>query len=166
MGDLKDFNGQPAILAKWVARSLAVKQPYIEADEFDQGIRNLLNYGHTFGHAYESAAHYAIPHGIGVVLGMLTATYISSRLGLVASAHHAELKALLAPWHEPYGKVLRSVDRDQVFQAIRHDKKNTGDAVNCILTHGFGWMEKRPVDFESQIVPAINNFIGSELTIG
>jgi 3-dehydroquinate synthase len=51
MADLQDFRSQPELLAKWVGRSLAVKQPYIEADEYDRGIRNLLNYGHTFGHA-------------------------------------------------------------------------------------------------------------------
>lgn len=54
MGDLQSFRGEVPVLAKWVTRSMAVKIPFIEADEFDRGIRNLLNYGHTFGHAYES----------------------------------------------------------------------------------------------------------------
>jgi 3-dehydroquinate synthase len=165
MRDLDGFKGQPERLAKWVRRSMEVKKPYIEADEFDRGIRNRLNYGHTFGHAYESATHYGIPHGIGVVLGMLTATYVSSRMGLAPAAHYAELKTLLAPWHQPYGEVLRRVERDAVFTAIRHDKKNTGDAVNCILTHGFGRMEKRAVNFESEVVPGVNNFIEHELNV-
>jgi 3-dehydroquinate synthase len=166
MEDLRGFHGQPEILSKWVGRSLQVKKPYIEADEFDRGIRNLLNYGHTFGHAYESATHYGIPHGLGVILGVLTATYLSSRLGLAPPEHYAELKTLLAPWHQPYGKVLQKAPREQIFQAIRRDKKNTGQAVNCIITRGFGRMEKRATPFEEQIIPAVNNFIENELGSG
>lgn len=162
MQDLQHFTGQEALLSKWVQRSLLVKKPYIETDELDKGIRNLLNYGHTFGHAYESATHYGIPHGIGVVLGMLTATYLSTRLGLAPEAHFQELKALLAPWYQPYEKVLREAPRNDIFKAVKHDKKNTGTAVNCILTRGFGRMEKAPVQFTERLVPAVNEFIDRE----
>jgi 3-dehydroquinate synthase len=151
------------VLGKWVARSLAVKQPYIEEDEFDRGRRNILNYGHTFGHAYESATQFAIPHGIAVVLGLLTATSVSARLGIVPREHYAELKGLLAPWHEPFGQTLKQAPIAQIFQAIKHDKKNTGEVVNCILTRGFGKMEKRPVPFEEVLVPAVRDFIADEI---
>jgi 3-dehydroquinate synthase len=163
MTDLKDFKGQPEIIAKWVGRSMAVKQPYIETDEYDRGVRNLLNYGHTFGHAYESATHYGIPHGIAVILGILTATYLSSRLGLVPVDHYEQLRTLLAPWHQPYGAVLKKAPRAAIFEAIKHDKKNTGDTVNCILTHGPGRMEKRAVDFKAELVPAVEHFIDTEI---
>jgi 3-dehydroquinate synthase len=165
MRDLQDFNGQATILSKWVSRSMEVKKPYIEADEFDRGIRNILNYGHTFGHAYESATHYEIPHGIAVILGMLTATFLSTRLGLAPASHYTELKALLAPWHQPYGARLQKAVRDDIFRAIKQDKKNTGQTVNCILTHGFGQMEKRPVELEKNIMPAVNIFIENEMTL-
>ena len=154
---------QPPILSKWVLRSLAVKQPYIEADELDRGIRNLLNYGHTFGHAYESATHFGIPHGIAVTLGMLTATYLSARLGLASPAHYADLKLRLAPWHQPYGASLQAANLADIFEAVKHDKKNTGSAVNCILTSGPGRMEKRKVDFQNDLVPAVTAFVTDEL---
>jgi 3-dehydroquinate synthase len=93
---------------------------------------------------------------------MLTATYLSVRLGLAEAGHYEELKKLLAPWHEPYAAVLRQAPRDPIFQAIKHDKKNTGQAVNCILTRGFGRMEKMPVPFAEQLVPAVNEFIERE----
>ncbi len=165
MADLAAMNAenQPALLTKWVLRSLAVKQPYIEADEFDRGIRNLLNYGHTFGHAYESATHFGIPHGITVILGMLTATHLSVRLGLATPEHFADLKKRLAPWHQPYGATLQQADLAAIFTAIRHDKKNTGDAVNCILTAGPGRMEKRRVDFQHELMPSVTAFIQQEL---
>jgi 3-dehydroquinate synthase len=152
MADLKNVSpvGGMEIIPKWVERSIAVKKPYIEKDEFDRGIRNILNYGHTFGHAYESATKYAIPHGIAVILGILTATYLSARLGLVDENHFLDLKLLLTPWFHPYETTLLEVRRDDIFKAIRHDKKNTGDSVNCILTSGPGRMDKIKVDLSKE----------------
>ena len=49
-----------AVLSECIRSSLEIKKPFIEQDEHDKGIRNLLNYGHTFGHAYESATHYSV----------------------------------------------------------------------------------------------------------
>jgi 3-dehydroquinate synthase len=161
MADLKHFTGQPEVLEKWVGRSMQVKKPFIEKDEFDRGIRNLLNYGHTFGHAYESATHYEIPHGLAVILGLLTATSLSADLGLVPAAHFEELESLLRPWYQPYDAQLRRAPREKIFAAVKQDKKNTGQAVNCILTRGFGRMEKMPVALETQLVPGVNKFIES-----
>jgi 3-dehydroquinate synthase len=164
MDDLKNLNpnGGLEIIPKWVDRSIAVKKPYIESDEFDRGIRNILNYGHTFGHAYESATKYDIPHGIAVLLGMLTAAYLSARLGLIAESHFLDLKLRLTPWFHPFETTLLKVRKEDIFKAIRHDKKNTGDFVNCILTSGPGRMEKIKVDFDRELVPAVEKFIDKE----
>jgi 3-dehydroquinate synthase len=147
------------VISKWVGRSMNVKKPYIEQDEWDHGIRNILNYGHTFGHAYESATKYAIPHGIAVLLGILTATYLSVRLGLVNDEHYQDLKERILPWLHPYENVLLKCDREAIFKAIRHDKKNTGDSINCILTRGAGLMEKMRVDLSADLIPVVNDFI-------
>ena len=58
------------VLLGYIRAALRIKQPYIEIDEFDREIRNIFNYGHSFGHAIESATHYAIPHGVAVTIGM------------------------------------------------------------------------------------------------
>ena len=58
-------------LQQVIAASLTAKKHFIEIDEFDKKERLLLNFGHTFGHAIEGASNYAIPHGIGVGLGIL-----------------------------------------------------------------------------------------------
>jgi 3-dehydroquinate synthase len=164
MADLERSSIEPSLLARWVRRSLEVKKTFIETDEYDQGIRNLLNYGHTFGHAYESATHYAIPHGIAVILGMLTATRISASKGFVPRDHYRELRAMLQPWYRPYQARLRGARRDEIFRAIRMDKKNSSNAINCILTRGFGRMEKCTVDLEAEVVPVIDDFIADETT--
>jgi 3-dehydroquinate synthase len=163
MNDLKDLVDQPQTVTAWIRRSLEIKKVYIEEDEFDFGRRNLLNYGHTFGHAYESGTHYGIPHGIAVVLGMLTATYVSVQMNMAERAHFDELKRHLLPWCQPYCDLLASVDLEVVLQAIRRDKKNTAAGVNCILTRGFGSMEKCRVDIDRLIAPSLLGFITNEL---
>jgi 3-dehydroquinate synthase len=159
MNDLDSLPGNERVLPKWILHCLEIKKAYIEKDEFDKGIRNLLNYGHTFGHAYESASHYGIPHGIGVILGMLTATFVSSKLGWVSPDYFQDLQNRLRPWYQPYEQKLKSLDLSKVLTAIKHDKKNTRDGVNCILTRGAGQMERTVVNLEQQLRPWITEFI-------
>jgi 3-dehydroquinate synthase len=131
-----------AVLPECIRSSLEIKKTYIEKDEHDTGVRNLLNYGHTFGHAYESATHYAVPHGIAVTLGVLTATYVSAQMGLVSEDYFQDLKAALAVWYQPYEQKLKQLPMETVLSAIKLDKKNTKQGLHCILTHGAGRMEK------------------------
>jgi 3-dehydroquinate synthase len=163
MADLDQLPGKKDVLPRWIKSSLKIKQVYIEKDEFDKGPRNLLNYGHTFGHAYESASHYGIPHGIAVTLGMLTATYVSSKLGWVTPAYFQALRARLKPWCQPYDEKLKALDLTAILAAIKHDKKNTRLAVHCILTRGAGRMEKFGVSLEDQLRPWIAQFMAQEL---
>jgi len=140
-----------------VASSLRIKKRYIEEDEFDRGVRNILNYGHTFGHAYESVTSYGIPHGIAVTLGVLSATFVSEQIGLAPRGHYEELRALLRPFHEPYEAELAAADTESIIRAMKLDKKSTRTQVNCILTRGPGQMEKVPLDAESQLGPLLDS---------
>lgn len=148
-----------SVLPPRILDSLRIKQRYIEADEFDTGIRNLLNYGHTFAHAYESATHFRIPHGIAVTLGMLTATYVSATLGLVDEDYFVTLSAELRPWHTPYEGMLLDVAPAAMRRAVLTDKKATQAGVHCILTRGAGRMEKRLVPLDDVLMPAVAAFI-------
>ena len=94
-------------LPEIVWNSLLIKKRYIEEDEFDRGIRNLLNYGHTFAHAFESATQYAIPHGIAVTLGVACASFFSERLGMLPAGSFDELLAWLRPYFGSCEKMLR-----------------------------------------------------------
>ena len=152
---LSGYETEPALLNEIVWDSLAIKQRFIEEDEFDQNVRNLLNYGHTFGHAYESATDYAIPHGIAVTLGVLTATFFSSRLGWVSPDYFESLQGWLVPYYAPYQKTLTAADPERILAAMRLDKKNTGDTLGCILTRGAGRMEKTKLSFDDQVRPLL-----------
>ena len=158
-----DFDDVPSIRSL-VLKSLAIKKPYIEKDEFDRGIRNLLNYGHTFGHAFESATHFAIPHGIGVALGMSAATYVSERRGFVDRGHFAEVDGVLRGIYHPFQLNLTSASLDAVIRAMGTDKKNVAGAAYVILTRGPGKMEKVKVDLEAEIRPQLVDFLNHVAT--
>jgi len=151
------------IVSKWVGRSLSVKKAFIEEDEFDRGKRNILNYGHTFAHAFESVTNYAIPHGIAVIIGILAASYLSSQIGWLAEADYRDLKKNLHDWCKPYGRHLTGLRAGDLVRIIKHDKKNTASDVNCILTKGPGLMEKRGVDIDAELVPALDAFLSREI---
>jgi len=91
----------PTVLPECVRSSLEIKKPYIEKDEHDTGIRNLLNYGHTSA-TPRIGDPLRIPHGNRCHACVLTATYISAQMELVTEAYFQELKTALAPWHQPY----------------------------------------------------------------
>jgi 3-dehydroquinate synthase len=159
MPKLAGVRDDDSILAECIRSSLRIKQPYIEKDEHDTGIRNLLNYGHTFGHAYESATHYAIPHGIAVTIGILTATFISARMQFVTDAYFLELKTALIPWYRPYEEKLHGLPIETILAAIKLDKKNTKQGLFCILTRGAGKMEKVRLSAELDLGKVIGEAI-------
>jgi 3-dehydroquinate synthase len=133
--------GSTGLLDEIVASSIAIKKPYIEQDEFDRGIRNILNYGHTFGHAFESVTEHAIPHGIAVTLGMLAATTVSVEYGWSDEASLASLGETFRPWFVPYEDRLASIAVSDVIDAMKRDKKAAKSGLVCILTRGPGAME-------------------------
>jgi len=154
-----------ATLREIVWDSLAIKKRFIEEDELDRGVRNLLNYGHTFAHAFESATHYAVPHGIAVTLGVACATYASEQLGMLAAGEAALLRDRLSPFFGGHAATIAHASRDAMLSAMRFDKKNQGDAVTFILTRGAGRMEKRavPLDEAGRLLDSCLAFVAGTI---
>ena len=134
---LKDIDNRDInTLLERIRICLKIKQSYIEDDEFDTGKRNMLNYGHCFGHAIESSTNFAISHGQAVVLGMI-----------LANREAVKLKLLSAKTEEfIYKNVLKPVlivdipkiDTEKTTEAMKQDKKNTGAGLALVmLTDGY-----------------------------
>jgi 3-dehydroquinate synthase len=137
---MKDKN----VLRGLVFHSLDFKRGYAERDEFDQGPRNVFNYGHSFGHAIESITQYRIPHGIAVSFGMDIANGISAKLGLITEDERLRIRPIL---EKNWGDIrLDKVTVDNMLEALSKDKKNVGNQINVILTRGLGDMFKSPLD--------------------
>lgn len=119
------------IMAYYIRRSLEVKKVMVEVDEFDRNERLIMNYGHSFGHAIESATDYAIPHGIAVTIGMDMANYVSHRFRFIGREVYDELHSLLAMNYAGFEQI--PIPEERFFAALARDKKNIGGDVSLIL---------------------------------
>lgn len=137
------------VLEGLIARSLEIKKGFIEIDELDRAERQVLNYGHSFGHAIETLTDYEIPHGVAVSYGMDVANFISVKLGYISEDLRQEIREVLAlNWA---GEDFRAVDDLHSFEeALRKDKKSVGSQVRVILTKGLGRMFKTGLALDEQ----------------
>lgn len=133
--------GDVAALAHAVRRSCEIKAEVVGADEREAGLRAILNFGHTFGHAIEAGLGYgAWLHGEGVGCGMVMAATLSQRLGLVDAAFVTRLTALVRRAGLPVvGPVLDAADNaGRYLQLMRVDKKSEGGEIRFVLIDGPG----------------------------
>jgi 3-dehydroquinate synthase len=121
---------------------LKIKKSYIEDDEFDTGKRNMLNYGHCFGHAIESATDFAVSHGQAIVVGMIIANEEAEKRGILSSENKKFIKekVLLPSLITDLSKI--KIDVDKVIQAMGQDKKNTGNGLALVMIKDDYEMEK------------------------
>ncbi|HEX9976732.1 MAG TPA: 3-dehydroquinate synthase, partial [Dehalococcoidales bacterium] len=109
------------VLERVISRSAKIKAGVVEKDELDLGLRNILNYGHTVGHAIESVSELKVWHGEAVAIGMLAEARISNRLGILTEDEVARIKKLIAQAGLP--TELPSLELEKLIQAMKHDKK-------------------------------------------
>jgi len=117
-------------LAELLHATLAVKQWFIETDEFDQAERRLLNFGHTWGHALESATAFAIPHGLAVAIGMMASICFTEHQPESAGLWQHCL-ALLRPVLEP--QQLHVFAAEHFLKAFQADKKHSREHYHLIV---------------------------------
>jgi len=128
----------PDILEELVLRNLQVKSQIVERDERDEsGERAKLNFGHTIGHALETATEYRLNHGESVGLGMLAAAHIAEKQSIAATQVAKTLKDLLSSFGLPTS-LDPTVNRARVREAIRGDKKFIGGRSRLVLPRDLG----------------------------
>lgn len=108
-----------------VFNALQIKKLFVEEDEFDRGIRNILNYGHCFGHAIESCTKFKIPHGVAVAMGMDIANHLTDET--FADRFHPILHSL----YSAYNDIPLNITN--ILKAMKHDKKNTSSNLSIIV---------------------------------
>lgn len=123
-------------LVKAIHKSLDIKLSYLAGDEFDTGRRNLLNYGHDFGHALESTSNFEVPHGQAVVFGMLAANLIAQRRGLLTERIEREIDEMLLTPSLVVKPSPKALDAYAMVSAMKKDKKRTGDGLALIMMTG------------------------------
>lgn len=134
----KQLRRDKRILGRIIARAVRVKADVVSADEREsRGLRTLLNFGHTFGHALEAATRYEdYTHGEAVALGMQVAADLSLRMGLLKAADAGRIRRLPGRFGLP--ESVRRLNLKAVFKAMKHDKKWVRGSNRWVLPAGIG----------------------------
>ena len=124
-------------LIQAVGRSCAIKAGVVESDEREGGVRAVLNYGHTLGHAVETLTGYSsFLHGEAVAIGMVQAARVSQSLGFCSAADRERVEALLAAFGLP--RELPAFPAAAYAEALSHDKKVRDSGLLFICNFGIG----------------------------
>jgi 3-dehydroquinate synthase len=127
----------PALLLKLVENCCRIKKAIVEIDEREQGLRRILNFGHTLGHALESQSNFTISHGEGVALGMIAAARISVRAGYLETAEQERIEKLVGGAGLPC-RIPKELSTANVISQLKTDKKKQGDTVHFVLLKKIG----------------------------
>lgn len=135
-----------------IEQSLTTKKWFIEIDEFDRAGRLLLNFGHTFGHAVESATSFAIPHGIAVGVGILMAYRYAQVAAILTPEGEARatrladhVQSLLQPMRHTLTP-LAGISADELLKHFENDKKHSQSHYRIIVPVGDGDLQRLSIE--------------------
>jgi 3-dehydroquinate synthase len=123
-----------------IHRSIEIKNEVVTKDPKEIGLRKILNFGHTLGHAIESYflennSKEKLTHGEAIAIGMITESYLSEKLLGFKSEYVSEIKNEILKIY-PKVKIMES-DFESILAYLIHDKKNVGGEVNFVLLKNF-----------------------------
>lgn len=127
---------EPKTLISMAKTNCGIKAEVVMQDEFENGLRSILNFGHTIGHAVESYKGYTLSHGECVGLGMLAASWIARGRGLLPNADFTRILAVLSMYGFPMKTALN--DKNRVLDLMQKDKKKAEGKLKFILPASIG----------------------------
>ncbi len=148
-------------LIETVARCCQIKADVVAKDERESGLREILNFGHTFGHAIETGLGYGVwLHGEAVAAGMVMAAELSTRLGMTPRHDANRLRELIRRAQLPVAGP-REMTAESYLPYMRVDKKARAGAIRYVLIGALGNASTRPVD-DAAVVEAISACLEAE----
>lgn len=142
---------------------LQIKKGFIETDEFDRGIRNVLNYGHTFGHALESLTHFEVQHGTAIGIGMDIENWIAYRMGICDRKDYELMhEGLKAYFSVPIQTPLRP---EQFFDKIKRDKKVVDGSIRMALAKKVGQVDIASVAIDHSLLQILEEYFKTQSII-
>ncbi|MBN1840931.1 MAG: 3-dehydroquinate synthase [Deltaproteobacteria bacterium] len=131
------FNRQPALMKTLVERSCKIKANIVEADEQEGGLRRILNFGHTLGHAVEAASDYRLSHGEAVAIGTVAAARISHILGYLDDQSCKRIVHVIKQYGLP-AKIPPGFSTKEILAFMASDKKAVGAKLHFVLIKKIG----------------------------
>lgn len=138
LNDRKDsiIRQDPHILLPVIEESLQIKKAVVEEDPTEKGVRAILNFGHTLGHALEKESGFTLTHGEGVALGCTAALFLSRKRGFLSREDCKLAEEIMTAFGLPVR--CRNLNKENVLAHTLHDKKRAGDAIRFILLKKMG----------------------------
>lgn len=142
IASLRHFEGleRDTPLKNLIEESMSIKLKIVEQDPNEKGMRRLLNFGHTFGHAIEWASHYTLSHGEAVLMGLLAESHLSHRLGYLSLESLRRIEKLLLPYR------VNLPPENMILSALSKDKKGLLQKPRFVLLKEIG----EPLSFEGE----------------
>jgi 3-dehydroquinate synthase len=141
---------EPELAEELVGRNCAFKASVVSQDERENNLRQILNYGHTVGHAIERLANYRLPHGEAVAIGMAVEGEIAVRLGLWQAADLKRQNNLLAAFGLPT-TLPEGSDAEKIVAATSTDKKARAGHVRYVLPEAIGKMSRNSSGYAFEV---------------
>ena len=155
--DIAEFRSKTLI--ELILRSCAIKSRVVEIDPKEKGIRAYLNFGHTIGHAIEKLSDYRLYHGQCVAIGMVSALYISCKLGNISKDDMDKAVDLIKYFELPTNVDSQNFDAASILAATKSDKKMSNDRIKFVVLSSIGEAEINKDIDESMLLEAINYII-------
>ncbi|MDB9699775.1 3-dehydroquinate synthase [Candidatus Pelagibacter sp.] len=137
------LNLKSPLIEKTIFRSCFIKKKVVETDEKEMGIRKILNFGHTFAHAYEATLNYSkkLNHGEAVILGIKTAAKFSLSANILNSKEFNLIENHLNKLNllKDINKIFSKKDLNKILFFMRKDKKNSTNKINLVLLKKIGF---------------------------
>ncbi len=160
----KIFNLSSPFIEKAIYRSCIIKKNVVEKDEKEKGLRKILNFGHTFAHAYEASLGYSkkLNHGEAVILGMKTALDFSFKNNLLKKKNYNLIIDHITQSNLPskINKYFKLNNLNKILSFMIKDKKNNSNKINLVLLKNIG---SPTINFEYD-KKKLNKFLRIELT--
>lgn len=147
---LKEDDIEP-FMDELIEECVKIKRDYVCEDEFDKGIRQFLNLGHTVGHAIERSSNLGISHGSAVAMGMCIIARASQKLSFADKETVKLTTELVRKWGLP---VNSDIDKEVLFENAMADKKREGESLTFVMIKGAGecFLHKAPTEFMREIL--------------
>lgn len=127
----------PELIVKTIEDCCRIKAEVVEEDEREGGLRKILNYGHTIGHAVEAASNYEIIHGLAVAIGMVAAARLSVMKNTLSGQDNDRIYSVISAYGLPVD-VPAHLDRSLIKRYLKTDKKVIAGKVNFVLPETIG----------------------------
>ena len=139
---LKDKDASETYIEDIVKRCVEIKKEYVEEDEFDTGVRQFLNFGHTIGHAIEKASDFSISHGSAVAKGMSMIAKVSYKKGWCDKGVSEEIDSILNTYGFDLTVPYKNVE---LIDTMLADKKRKGDFIDLVIPNEIGKCELKRI---------------------